>query len=293
MKKIISLFLVFASVTYFFVGCKETETPCDTSKYTREDPFIEENFVITEDTTRLPFDNYYYHWQQYETSEQYFDSYVKNSEVVVCAVKDSSDSYYWEEDGEKILYTVTEMKITRKISGMGGYYNSLNVGDTVKILEYYSVDPNGCFMTHYYRFSDADYTEAINYMMLGDRGQWAAHPFVKSDTEYFMHLNIEFLINSEDKKVSLPKLNVPEDETSGNGRDFFKDFYYIPHENIEGVFCYAPHYELSESAYNKAKQNLSQYEDISAEKFTDSAQVYDRRVIYIREDLDKYASGTL
>lgn len=282
MKKVLAIILIFMT-TVISSGCS--------TKYTLESPYITQNVDMEDEMARLPLSGRYLVKFCVGDIER---NAIINQNILLQVRKQSSDSYYWEQDGNIMFFTDTALLITDKILGDGSdYYNNLNIGDTIRVMEYYGFDPNGNFFgalrndpenkypyKKLYKISKPfvfatniprNQSGVLNQLTIWDFPESDIYmpPYIKSDTDYIIMLDTKYLIDNEEKKVYIY-------EIYSNKRTENE----IPYELCKNIFCYKQVFELSERAYDTAKINLN-YEEVSCTY--SCSDNYDQYVIQVWE----------
>lgn len=239
---------------------------CDMHNYTAEAPYICENGELTEEQARIMVDNGMYTYSFVSTDPV---EIVRSGRVCVRVKKVSSTHYYWEENGEKAFYTDTTLQILEILSGTEKEYETYNVGDTVRILEYYSYEPNGNFISaNGINANCRDINGNLTFLTepiraLDGYANVYLSPFVKDDTEYILVLYEEYRIEHEEQKLKFGSVE-------------------IPFEKVQGIyFCKPLLVEFSQYAYDVAQIHLRNYENSLEEEFVGGSQIYDQRVMLL------------
>ena len=270
MRKVLSIILTLLSITTI-VGCN---IPKDTSIYTSKNPYVIENADLSdEQSLHLAYSNYF-QWKVGSPLGPEKISYWLWMRVK----KVSSKHYYWENDKEKMYYTITTLEILETISGEESHYKSYNVGDEIRVLEYYSFAPNGVFchgenFVYHNDFDDSMAPLSTNHVLELPQSDWDIYlsPFIKSDTEYIIALGNDIIINNEQQYVQL-----------------YMRKSKIPYEHIKGTYCYKSRLvEFSEEAYIYAKSQLPGYDDPDSDIDWSEKNRYFQEVIYLWEKYGK------
>ncbi len=294
MKRFIVLILITIMI---FTSCA---SKIDTSQFTEDNPYITENYEINEDMSKVPLEevNNLYSFSR-PTSDVM--NYFKRENLMTFRIKkQSSKSYYWETEGKIFFFTNTELEILDKINGDGSeYYENIKLSDTIRVLEYYTVDPNGNFLSANKGWSNLDDSifekspyNKFPYKIMRDNNYKFSYriyqndtfsvypltyrfmdtdvfprPHIKSNTEYILCLNNTGLISNE----------------------LYINGAQIPYELTKGVFYNVNLYELSELAYQKAMSTVEKYgsyeefENSFNSSFANSYDEYNRVILKIWE----------
>jgi hypothetical protein len=239
--------------------------PIDTSIYTADNPYVEENIRLTNDeslSSLVGMDR-----GGVYPDLQYF---IKNFyDTVYIVRKKSSKSYYWEDGGKHIIYTDTVLEIKDKISGDSTNYNNTNIGDELRIVEYFSKSPNGeiwssltkarastvVFALKSDRFegipgngidvlSSSISTSGIIYGTIDHKTEMA--PLLKFDTDYLLVIEEKYFFEEGDKLLV--------------------DSIELESSQFVGKYIKYAAYELNETVYNVSRNELQTFKTENGEE---------------------------
>ena len=241
-------------------------------RYTIDEPYIVENASPSQEQSM--------HTMELGTTagiQKYnISGFQGGYNILLKGEKTTSKSYYWEEKPflkptEYYAYTITTMKITDILIFNGNLAPELNIGDTINILEYYGVDPDGNF----YMMDSSDYYCNLRYVIIKDGESmrlwpetwkdsgFEMSPLIKNDTEYFIVIRTPtilyegdtFIINNDDNEIEI------------------KDTLYT------GIWAY----EATSEAYATAKANIQNNPPEFNSEYTYNHRFYDMNVISMYE----------
>ncbi len=254
-------YIIFV-VTLLFI-LSSCATPIDTSQFTLDNPYILENAQLDENMSNIAVPAKH---QKHSIKNSQFEFLRDTAKLSTFRVKKlASKSYYYEidEDDKPIYFTISDIEILEVISKLTDTHENINTGDVIRIFECFSFDPNGNYLagiSNYTIFENEIYTK-FPYERLNDgsvatlfylnnkyplvaslRGEFYAssRPCMKFDTEYIMMLE-------------LGKFGSP---AGTSGVVVALGQQNIPNEFIEGVIVNPLLFELSESAYNRARAHF-------------------------------------
>ena len=118
-----------------FVLSSCEKTPIDTSIYTADNPYIEEDIKLTGDESLSSLVSFGMGYTVVPLSKKINIMSEYEGLSVYIVTKKSSKSYYWEDGEKHIVYTDTKVEIKDKILGNGETYNNIKVSETNSCLQ--------------------------------------------------------------------------------------------------------------------------------------------------------------
>ena len=264
---VVCALLALTNVITLFSSCKEHEPV-----YTPESPYVREDYnpsnTVSHNATSYIGDSYNISFADTLTLSYYKDCYIVKGKKI------TSNCYYWKENGlgfykdmetfeydkhsmlpddnyeEKFFggYTETTVEITEVLSAPE---TEIQQGDTLKLIENYTIDINGVIAEVYYKI---EYEE---YYTLGSGPEYPE--LLKKDTTYLFILRKEDLITEESGIISIKLDFLLELRWWLSFHDTFQGMGKIPTELLYGTYISYRAYELSEEAQSRAETHLREY----------------------------------
>ena len=245
-----------------FVLSSCEKPPIDTSIYTADNPYIEEDIKLTGDESLSSLVSFGMGYTVVPLSKKINIMSEYEGLSVYIVTKKSSKSYYWEDGEKHIVYTDTKVEIKDKILGNGETYNNIKVGDKLNLMEYFSKSPTGeiwssftearkttvsfAMQTNRFESGFRDnsihvLSSTINEMVYGTIDYITEMPpLLKFDTDYLLVIEELYCFEMEDKMLI--------------------DYIELDASQFIGKYVKYLAYELNQSAYDNALNDLQNYQ---------------------------------
>ena len=251
-KRTLLLFLCFAML----MTCS-----CSNAEYTRESPYIVDlnGFALPESITLENNTDVYDKRDIDEFLDFYYEGKLMGYDNAILIVEPlSSTSYYWNQEGDKGGYTITELKV-EMILEKGGSWDeeSVAVGDVLNSVQLFTVQPNGKVV-----FPKYQYVDCINEKYISTQ---YSRKIPEMGKKYICFYSNDFLITADNHYGSV----------INPGPDVGKFLCYYPKAfGKQGEACvlnksgdeysvsykrFCRVYEFSEEAYEASKKIVEEY----------------------------------